>query len=152
MIFRSILFSLLIYAGNSFGQCATRIHVSRADSLFNLQITKDNFRKGIVFLTLDTINMSDIYAPSNFLETENPELIIKNYKRFMKSLEIEGSYYNYYELFNSPFFDSPLHISYIINTKDASYLVRIWTDKDNTSKIEGITVGKCEQKMERTPW
>jgi hypothetical protein len=86
------------------------------------------------------------------LETENPELIIKNYKRFMKSLEIEGSYYNYYELFNSPFFDSPLHISYIINTKDASYLVRIWTDKDNTSKIEGITVGKYDQKMERTPW
>lgn len=152
MIFRFILFSLLIYAGNSFGQSETRIHVSRADSLFNLQITKNNFRKGKVFLTLDTTNMSDLNVASTFLETDKPDIIIKNYKRFIKTLKIEGSYYNYYELLNSPFYESPLIISYIINTKDASYLIRIWTDKDDTSKIEGITVGKYAQKMERTPW
>ena len=103
-------------------------------------------------MTLDTTNMSDLNVASTFLETDNPDIIIKNYKRFMKTLKIEGSYYNYYELLNSPFYESPLIISYIINTKDASYLVRIWTDKDDTSKIEGITVGKYAQKMERTPW
>jgi hypothetical protein len=152
MINRIILYVLLICSVDSFGQCPTKIHIKRAESLFNLQITKDNFRKGKVFLTLDTTNMSDLFTPSTFLETENPDLIIKNFKQFIKSLKIEGSYYNYYEIFNSPFYDSPLNISYIFNTEDASYLVKIWTDKDNISMIEGITVGKYENKLERTPW
>jgi hypothetical protein len=137
---------------SSFSQCATHKYVSRADSLFKLQITKENFKSGTVFLTLDTTNMSDIFAPSNYIETTDPSVVIKNFVKFMKSIKVEGNYYNYYELINSPFYDSPLNISYVINTKADSYLIRIWTDKNDISKVQGITVGKYSTKQTRTPW
>lgn len=147
-----LILIFILQSTQVFSQCETRQYVSRADSLFNLQITKDNFRKGKVFLTLDTINMSDVFAPSTYLETTDPSLIVKNYTRFIKSIRLEGTYYNYYELINSPFYESPLIISYFINTKTSSYFIRIWTDPNDTSKIEGLTVGKYPQKVEKTPW
>jgi hypothetical protein len=117
-----------------------------------LQITKSDFKSGKVFLTLDTTNMSDIFVASTYIETDKPTQVIKNFTRFIKSLKIEGSYYNYYELINSPFYESPLNISYVFNTITASYLVRIWTYKSDTSKIEGITVGRYSEKQTVTPW
>ena len=123
-------------------------HEARALKLFKNQLEKSDFKTGKVFITLDTIDMSDIFQPSTYIETEDPSKIIKMYSKFMKSIKIVGPYWNYHELVNSPFFESPLNISYIMDTQTSTYLVRIWTDKNDISKIEGITVGKYSTKLE----
>jgi len=148
----SITLILTLIFSSTVAQCLTKKYKGRADSLFNLHITKSDFKSGKVFLTLDTTNMSDLSVASTYIETDNPTQVIKNFTRFIKSLKIEGSYYNYYELINSPFYESPLNISYVFNTITASYLVRIWTCKSDISKIEGITVGKYSVKQTVTPW
>jgi hypothetical protein len=148
----SLTLILTLIFSFTFAQCLTKKYKGRADSLFNLQITKSDFKSGKVFLTLDTTNMSDISVASTYIETDKPTQVIKNFTRFIKSLKIEGGYYNYYELINSPFYESPLNISYVFNTISASYLVRIWTCKSDTSKIEGITVGRYSEKQTVTPW
>lgn len=122
-------------------------HEDRALKLFKNQLQKSDFKTGKVFITLDTIDMSDIFQPSTYVETEDPSKIIKMYSKFMKSIKVVGSYWNYHETVNSPFFDSPLNISYIMDTKSSTYLVSIWTDKNDICKIEGITIGKYSTKL-----
>ncbi|MBU3714671.1 MAG: hypothetical protein FGM46_06955 [Ferruginibacter sp.] len=124
-------------------------HEFRVKNLLNYKIKKSDFREGQVFLTLDTIDCNDLFAESNFIQTNNPDTVINCFIGFMKSIKLEGSYYHYSELINSPFFESPLIINFFVNTESHSYNIRIWTDKGHTDKIEGITVAKHITKFAR---
>ena len=141
---------LVIMLNSGLHAQSTRKYEYRVQKLFNLELSAADFRKGKVFLTLDTINAQDPNIPSNYIQTYNPDTLVKCFKGFMKSIKIDGNYYHYYELFNSPFYESPLHLSYFINTDVATYHVEIWTDKDDTEKIEGLTVSKMNTKIKKS--
>jgi hypothetical protein len=120
--------------------------IGLADSVFSLKITESNFKSGTVFITLDTVDMSNLFAESTFIETTNPKKVILNFQNFIKGQKLEGGMHNYLELINSPFYESPLIIAFSFNTDRATYQIKIWTDPKDTSKIEGIQIGKCSSK------
>jgi hypothetical protein len=133
-------------------QCLTRKHIDLANKVFALRIKPSDFQEGNVFLTLDTINSNDINAPTDYTIHKSPKPLLKKFLGFMKSRNWDGGFYNYYELFNSPFYDSPLHQSFLVNDESHTYKIDIWNSKSDTSKIEGITVGKYPVKLEKTPY
>jgi hypothetical protein len=134
------LFATFFVSQNIFSQ--TQSNEYRVKKIFNLQINDSDFKKGTVFLTLDTTNAEDLFAPSNFIEVNCPDTIIQCFNGFMQSICPDGTYYHYRELINSPFYQSALILGFFVNTADATYVFQIWTDKDNTDKIEGLTVAK----------
>lgn len=141
-----ILFATFFSPKHIFSQ--NHSNEDRVKKIFHLQINDSDFKKGTVFLTLDTIDAMDINAYSNFIEVNRPDTIIQCFKGFMQSICPEGSYYHYGELINSPFYQSALILSFFVNTENATYGFKVWTDKDNTDKIEGLTVAKY-QKIEK---
>ena len=137
---------VLLFSQHVFSQSINNRY--RVEKIYNLEINDSDFKKGTVFLTLDTIDAMNLNIPSNFIEVECPDTIIQCFKGFMKSIKPEGSYYHYRELINSPFYQSALILCFFVNTADATYAFQVWTDKDNTDKIEGLTVAK-HKKVEK---
>ena len=121
-----------------------------AKDIFSLKIKDSDFRDGQIFLTLDTIDASNPNIPSTYLKSEDPAEIIKEYVKFMKSTQFETGMFSYGELVNSPFFESSLHVIFFVNSSTNTYRFDLWTAKENTSKLEGITVCKYLYKIKPT--
>lgn len=93
------------------GQCKTRIHIDLAEKVFNGQLTKSDFSKENLFITIDTINSTDVNGLIIYSEQKDPEGIIKMFYNVMNNINLEGSFFNYYELIDCVFYPSPLHQS-----------------------------------------
>lgn len=108
----------------------------------------DDFTDSIVFLTLDTINTYDVNAPSTFIETKNPNEIIRSFKNFLTTFKHDGQLFFYGELIKSIFHDNRNVIMCSLNTSTNTYRLNLWMDKNRPSLIEGVTVGKYLTRVE----
>lgn len=127
---------LTFFVQISIGQTS---HQAFINKVFLLQLKPADFAKGLVFLTLDTL---DVSSPSTYLESSRPKAIIKEFKRFVKSTKFITGVFRGIDLINSPFFKSPLHIYFFVNTEKNTFRFELWTDKNDMSKLEGISVFK----------
>ncbi len=134
------------------GQCKTRIHIDLAKKVFNGQLTKSDFSKDNLFITIDTINSTDFNGFVVYSEQKDPEEIIKMFYNVMNNINLEGSFFNYYELIDCVFYPSPLHQSYLVNNAEVTFKVDIWNNKDDIAKIDGLTIQKYTIKFPPTPY
>ena len=111
-------------------------------------ICKEDFRDSSIFLTLDTINAADIFAYSNFLETNNPQEIITSFTNFLTYINPDTSLGYYGENIESVFHDCRNVLYGVFNSKEHSYVLNLWMDKNNPLLIEGITIAKREEKSD----
>jgi len=140
----SILITVLILSNFSFSQTT---NLDFAKRIFESEIKNSDFKSGQIFLTLDTVNAGDVNAPSTYVKAENPAEIIKMFKSFMKSVNFKTGMFGYGELINSPFYESSVHIMFFVNSDSNTYRVDLWTAKEDTSKLEGLTVCKYAYKI-----
>jgi hypothetical protein len=135
---------------STFGQCETRKYISIAQKVFDHRLSSSDFSNEILFLTIDTIDASNPNQNSEYREYTSSKIVLKEFYQIFDLLKKEGSFFNYYELINYSVYPSPLHQSFLVNTKTDTYKIDIWNNKDNIFKIDGLTIQKLEKKVERT--
>jgi hypothetical protein len=135
---------------STFGQCETRKYISSAQKIFDHKLSSSDFSNEILFLTIDTIDASNPNQNSEYREYTSSKIVLKDFYQIFDLLKKEGSFFNYYEFINYSLYPSPLHQSFLVNTKTDTYKIDIWNNKDNIFKIDGLTIQKLEKKVERT--
>lgn len=133
-------------------QCETREYVGIANKVFSLDLNKEDFSSSSLFLTMDTVNGHNKNAPSSYSEYDSPEPVIESFTNFIKSKKFEGTFFNYYELFDNYLYKSPLHQSFLVNDETSTYKIDIWNNAQDITKIDGLTVSKYPMKLQRTPY
>ena len=149
---KKLIFTLIavtIYI-STFGQCETRKYISSAQKIFDHKLSSSDFSNEILFLTIDTIDASNPNQNSEYREYTSSKIVLKDFYQIFDLLKKEGSFFNYYEFINYSLYPSPLHQSFLVNTKTDTYKIDIWNNKDNIFKIDGLTIQKLEKKVERT--
>lgn len=149
---KKLIFTLIavtIYI-STFGQCETRKYISIAQKVFDHQLSSSDFSNEVLFLTVDTIDALNPNQNSEYKEYTSSKIILKEFYQIFDLLKKEGSFFNYYEFINYSVYPSPLHQSFLVNTRTDTYKIDIWNNKDNISKIDGLTIQKLEKKVERT--
>lgn len=153
-IITAVLLSLVALTATA--QCLTHKYVSIADKVFSGNLTSADFMPsdltGEFFLTIDTTKDGDFATPASYTTFKNPSELIKSYKEFMSSIKVEGDYFNYYEMINNSLFNSPLHQSFLINDENSTYLVDIWNNPNDVTKIQGLTIARYDYKLDKTPY
>ena len=74
---------------------------------------------------------------------------IEIFNQAMTSINVEGNFFNYYEMFNNSLYNSPLHQSYLVNNSKQTYKIDIWNNTTNITKIEGLSIIKLNYQIER---
>lgn len=149
---KKLIFTLIavtIYI-STFGQCETRKYISIAQKVFDHRLSSSDFSNGVLFLTIDTLDASNPNQNSEYREYTSSKIVLKDFYQIFDLLKKEGSFFNYYEFINYSVYPSPLHQSFLVNTKTDTYKIDIWNNKDNIFKIDGLTIQKLEKKVERT--
>lgn len=68
----------------------------------------------------------------------------------MKSIGIIGGFFNYYEFINNSLYNSPLHQSFLVNNSRHTYRIDIWNNPNNVTKINGLSIVRYNELLERT--
>jgi hypothetical protein len=145
-IFFAALLTLTMLTAQA--QCLTRNHIDIANKVFEGNLKTSDFA-GNLFITVDTVNSELATVPSEYYEFSDPADLIKTFNRVMKSLKIEGSFFNYYESFNNSLYNSPLHQSFLVNSANYTYVIDICNYPDDVTKIRGLTIAKLNDKLDR---
>lgn len=133
----------------SYSQCLTRKHINIANKVFEGKLKAKDF-EGKLFLTIDTVNSESLNVSSLYFEFDKSSELIKEFNKAMVSINAEGSFFNYYEMFNNSLYNSPLHQTFQVNNSKCTYVIDIWNNPKNITKIEGLTIRKLSEKQERT--
>lgn len=153
-IFFSLAYLSLTALANA--QCVTHKYVGLANKVFTGNLTTDDFKPaaltGNLFLTIDTTQDGDYSTPASYITFTNANELINYFSSFMKSIKVEGNYFNYYEMVNNSLFNSPLHQSFLVNSANNTYLIDIWNNPNDITKIQGLTVVRYDYKLQRTPY
>jgi len=129
-------------------QCLTREYISIANKVFTGNL-KDSDFAGTLFVTIDTTNSESLAVASNYFECKTPAEAIKIFTRTMASIKVDGNFFNYYEQINNSFYRVRLHQSFLMNTANYTYKVDIWNNAQDITKIEGLTIMRYNEKLER---
>lgn len=148
-IFLAAILSLSVLTSTA--QCLTRNHVDIANTVFSGNLKPADFA-GNVFITIDTVNSERVETASEYTEFSEPAQLIKSFNSAMKSIGIEGNYFNYYEHFNNSLYNSPLHQSFLVNNSKYTYRIDIWNNPEDVTKIEGLTIVRYNEQIERTSY
>jgi hypothetical protein len=132
-------------------QCLTRKHIDIANKVFEGNLKTSDF-EGNLFLTVDTVNSELATVPSEYYEFNDPADLIKTFNKVMKSIRIEGTFFNYYESFNNSLYNSPLHQSFLVNSAKHTYVIDICNYPNDITKIEGLTIVKLNDKKDRNTY
>lgn len=115
------LFSCLILSISLNAQCLTRNYIHIADRVFTCNLSLSDFEGN--FISIDTVNSGKLDIPSTYIECKNAKDVIQNWTQITKSVNSIGSYFNYYEMINNTLYNSPLHLSFLINSMEYTYRV-----------------------------
>jgi len=143
--------SVILIAGIIKAQCETRIYIELAQKVFNRHLKSSDFSNETLFITIDTAGFNNIDAIL-YAEQKNPEDIILMFYKTMDSIKIESTFFNYYELINCGIYPSPLHQSFLVNNFEVTFKIDIWNNKDDITKIDGLTIQKYTVKYPPTPY
>ena len=148
------LIIVLFFAfGNLSAQCETHNYEYIAKKVFGRTLVSSDFSySGIYFLTIDTLDASEFNIASDYREYLSWDSLNDDFNTFMKTKTWDGYYYNYYELINNSFYSSPLHLSFLVNDSFDTFMIDIWMDNVDFLKIQGITIMKLQQKLNKTPY
>jgi hypothetical protein len=130
-------------------QCLTRTYANIANNVFSGNLKTSDFA-GNLFITVDTVNSASTTVPSEYYEFTDPSDLIKTFNQAMASIEIDSTFFNYYEHFNNSLYNSPLHQSFLVNSANYTYRIDIWNNPNDVTKIEGLTIVKSPDQIERT--
>jgi hypothetical protein len=142
-----LVLTLTVFRSSS--QCLTSKYINIANKVFEGKLTAKDF-EGKLFLTIDTVNAESLNVPSLYYEFIESSELIELFNQAMVSINIKGSFFNYYESFNNSLYNSPLHQSFLVNSSKYTYLIHIWNNPKNITKIEGLTISKLNEQQERT--
>jgi hypothetical protein len=146
----SLISSLITIVG--FGQCETRDYINIAHKVFNHKLSSSDISTGVLFLTIDTVDATNINSKSLYIEYDSARDLVINFYKVFDAIKKDGNFFNYYEFINYSVYPSPLHQSFLINSDIITYKIDIWNNKDDISKIDGLTIQKLQSKVERTPY
>jgi hypothetical protein len=146
-IFFAAILTLTVLTAQA--QCLTRTYVNIADDVFSGNLKTSDFA-GNLFITVDTVNSASLQVTSEFYEFTNPDELIKTFNHVMASIKVDGGFFNYYEHFNNSLYNSPLHQSFLVNSANCTYRIDIWNNPNDVTKIEGLTIIKSPDQIERT--
>jgi hypothetical protein len=144
----NIILGLVFTVFSSYSQCLTRKHINIANKVFEDKLKSNDF-EGNLFLTIDTVNAGSLSVPSEYSEFSESSELTKSFYKAMNSINVVGRFFNYYESFNNRLYNSPLHQSFLVNNSKNTYLVDIWNNPNNITKIEGLTIRKLNDQIER---
>jgi hypothetical protein len=144
-----LVLTLIVFRSSS--QCLTRKHIDIANKVFEGNLKTSDF-EGNLFLTVDTVNSELATFPSDYYEFSDPADLIKTFNKVMKSIKIEGTFFNYYESFNNSLYNSPLHQSFLVNSAKHTYVIDICNYPNDITKIEGLTIVKLNDKKDRNTY
>lgn len=133
----------------SFAQCETRNYIDIANKVFTGNLKNSDF-EGDLFFTIDTVNSERVEVPSSYTEFSDPLKLIESFNQTMKSIGIIGGFFNYYEFINNSLFNSPLHQSFLVNNSRHTYRIDIWNNPNNVTKINGLSIVRYNELLERT--
>ena len=148
-IFLAAILSLSVLTATA--QCLTRNYVSIANTVFSGKLETSDFA-GNLFITIDTVNSETVAVPSEYTEFSDPAQLIKTFNQAMASIKIDGNYFNYYEHYSNSLYNSPLHQSFLVNNDNYTYRIDIWNNPEDITKIEGLTIVRYSEKLDRTPY
>lgn len=143
------IWTLLLVGSSSYCQNNRFEFAGLAENFFSGKLCSADFKDSTVFLTLDTVNMFDLFAETNFLETDKPNQIIREFKKFMASFKHDNVVYHYGEILKSPFRDGRNFLYGFIDADTNTYRLSLWMDKKNPCLVEGMVVNKYPNKIER---
>lgn len=148
-----LIFTIVLSLVTSFtnAQCFTRQYINIAEKVFSEQLTDSDFT-GNLFITIDTANSIDLRVPSLYFECAEASELITIFKNTMSKIKVDGNFFNYYEHFNNTLYNAPLHQSYLINDSSYTYKIDIWNNPEDVTKIEGLTLIRLNQKLQKTPY
>jgi len=139
---------LVLTVFKSSSQCLTRKHIDIANKVFSGKLKNADF-EGKLFLTIDTVSAESPNVPSVYFEFDKSSELIEIFNQAMTSINVEGNFFNYYEMLNSSLYNSPLHQSYLVNNSKQTYKIDIWNNTTNITKIEGLSIIKLNYQIER---
>lgn len=139
-----LVLTLNVFRSSS--QCITRKHIDIANKVFEGKLKAKDF-EGKLFLTIDIVNSESLNVPSHCYEFIESYELIDLFNQAMISINAEGSFFNYYELFNNSLYNSPLHQSFLVNNSKYTYMIDIWNNPKNITKIEGLTIRKLNEQQ-----
>jgi hypothetical protein len=148
-IFFAAILTLTVLTAQA--QCLTRTYVNIADDVFSGNLKTSDFA-GNLFITVDTVNSELATVPSEYYEFSDPSDLIETFNKVMASIEIDSTFFNYYESFNNSLYNSPLHQSFLVNSSKYTYLIDIWNNSNDVTKIEGLTIVKLNDKKDRNSY
>ena len=145
-IILGLILALTVFKSSS--QCLTRKHIDIANKVFEGKLKAEDF-EGNLFITIDTVSAESPNVPSVYFEFDKSSELIEIFNQAMTSINAEGNFFNYYEMFNNNLYNSPLHQSYLVNNSKQTYKIDIWNNPTNITKIEGLTIRKSNDQVER---
>ncbi len=145
-IILGLVFTLTVFRSSA--QCLTRTYINLANKVFTGNLESKDF-EGNLFLTIDTVNAESPNVPSLYFEFDKSSELIEIFNQSMISINVDGSFFNYYEMFNNSLYNSPLHLSFLVNNSKYTYVIDIWNNPNNITKIEGLTICKSNNQVER---
>ena len=145
-IILGLVFTLTVFRSSA--QCLTRTYINLANKVFTGNLESKDF-EGNLFLTIDTVNAESPNVPSLYFEFDKSSELIEIFNQAMTSINAEGNFFNYYEMFNNNLYNSPLHQSYLVNNSKQTYKIDIWNNTTNITKIEGLSIIKLNYQIER---
>ena len=138
-IILGLVFALTVFRSSA--QCLTRTYINLANKVFTGNLESKDF-EGKLFLTIDTVNAESPNVPSLYFEFDKSSELIEIFNQAMVSINVEGNFFNYYEMFNNSLYNSPLHQGYLVNNSKQTYKIDIWNNPTNITKIEGLSIIK----------
>ena len=91
---------LVLTVFKSSSQCLTRKHIDIANKVFSGKLKNADF-EGKLFLTIDTVSAESPNVPSVYFEFDKSSELIEIFNQSMISINVDGSFFNYYEMFNN---------------------------------------------------
>jgi hypothetical protein len=144
----NIILGLVLIVFSSYSQCLTSKHINIANKVFEGKLKANDF-DGNLFITIDTVNAESPNVPSLYFEFDKSSELIEIFNQTMVSINVDGSFFNYYEMFNNSLYNSPLHLRFLVNNSKYTYVIDIWNNPNNITKIEGLTIRKSNDQVER---
>lgn len=148
-IFLAVILSLSVLTASA--QCLTRTYIDIANTVFSGNLQESDL-SGNLFITVDTVNSESLKVASEYTEFSEPASLIKEFNQVMAGIKVDGNFFNYYEHFNNSLYNSPLHQSFLVNTINSTYRIDIWNNPADVTKIEGLTIVKYGEQIERTQY
>ena len=146
LIFTLIAITIVLAA---IGQCETRKYISIAKKVFDHKLSSSDLSNENLFLTIDTVDALNPNQNSEYKEYTSSKNMIAEFYYTFDFLKKTGNFFNYYELINYSVYPSPLHQSFLMNTKTDTYKIDIWNNKENIFKIDGLTIQKIRAKNKK---